>query len=370
MQEDHKLTFEPTAQPEFSPIIKSHILNCSYNAWYPIYRHLAPKSEIIPLTKPFIEYLKCDGIVVPPDKPSSQDDDSDNSFTSTSSFASWSEIHTQITRSITKLGGHIIPKLNWSSPKDATWMNANTLECTLPSQIYLLLKASDFVMHDFEYPFDGCVASSEGVGGSGKGGKGGADEKKGEGSFDDKERVEDSDDAGVEYVLVLRKYMDINPASEFRCFAFQRKVVGISQRDVNYYPFLHPMRETITTNILTFFEKHLRTFSDENFVFDVYLPESGKVWLVDINPFAPRTDALLFEWGEVLGMDRDAPPEVRFVEKNDPRGFNFGEMRFSASKLPIEVVDAGRTGEGIVEFARGWRDIIGGKGGEETDEEG
>ena len=43
--------------------------------------------------------------------------------------------------------------LNWSCPKDATWVAFNNnLKCSNLSQLYLLLKSSDFVVHDLTSP--------------------------------------------------------------------------------------------------------------------------------------------------------------------------------------------------------------------------
>ena len=53
----------------------------------------------------------------------------------------------------------MVPKLNWSAPKDATWISLkqNSMECNTPNDIYLLLKSSDFITHDLEHAFDGCA---------------------------------------------------------------------------------------------------------------------------------------------------------------------------------------------------------------------
>ena len=92
---------------------------------------------------------------------------------------SFPELTQWITQSIAELGGKAFPKLNWSSPRvawccrqthadtlvylhtsdlppvspppsqDAAWVNGdNTLQCTSPADVYLLLKSSDFIQHD------------------------------------------------------------------------------------------------------------------------------------------------------------------------------------------------------------------------------
>lgn len=284
-----------------------------------------------------------------------------------------------------------MPKLNWSSPKDATWMNANSMDCRTPNDIYLLLKSSDFVTHDLEHAFDDTVD--------------------GEGP------EKDLTTATIPYHLVLRKAFEMNPSVEFRCFVRNRKLIGITQRDLNHFDFLEDLQDRLQSKIQEFFDVRLRdTFPDRDFVFDVYVPNPyERVWLVDINPWAPRTDPLLFSWLELLTMDEppEQPeeetvripirfgtasggegsgdqvpvmiaegdkqdenneedvsdsesdvdeefwrPEFRLVRKNDPEAYSFSTPQYSAHKMPKDVVDASASGDGLREFARDWKEIL------------
>lgn len=282
------------------------------------------------------------------------------------------EIHQQIKDTITELGGLVAPKLNWSAPKDATWisMKKNSMECATANDIYLLLKSSDFITHDLEHAFDDTAENIN------------ADLRKEE----------------INYVLVLRKWFKVNPSCEFRCFVRERRVIGICQRDLNHFAFLFPLIEKLRNTILEYFEATLRdTFPDADFVFDVYLPDSyDKVRLVDINPWAPRTDPLLFSWLELLTLavprpllgipdssqspailatssdedtqDEDVEveemwrPEFRLVKKDDPEAYSFSTPQYSAHKLPKDVVDASLEGEsGMREFAEHWDKMLAGE---------
>jgi len=395
----------------FPPITKAHILNCSYHSWWPKYRTLTPKSRLVPLTRPFVDYLRADGIVLPDDNDEEQPEwDSDSGIFSSSDnpdaaqddaeyedrdvAEDWRDVHDAIKSTVANLGGKVVPKLNWSAPKDATWINAtNSMECRSPNDIYLLLKSSDFVTHDLEHAFDDCVDSAE-------------------------LSMQQSE---IPYHLVLRKYFQMNPSVEFRCFVRRRQLLGMCQRDLNHFDFLFPMKEKLQSLIQQFFDVRLRdTSADENFVFDAYVPAPyNKVWLVDINPWAPRTDPLLFSWMEILTMpdppelggkddgpeqfvrlslrqtpnttleangageqaasahddvDSDADegdsdsdsdideefwlPELRLVRKSDPEAYSFSTPQFSAHKLPKDVVDASQSGEGLREFARDWQNVL------------
>lgn len=392
-----------TATLPFPPVTKSHIMHCSFHSWHPKYRTITPKARVIPLSRPFLDYLRADGIVLPADDDEAndpndsgfysdaQDDDSEDEDPDVA--ASWRDLHDTIRNTIAELGGKVYPKLNWSAPKDATWMNANTMECRTPNDIYLLLKSSDFITFDLEHAFQEC-----------------------EDSPDSNLSVND-----IPFHLVLRKSVTTyNPSVEFRCFVRERKLLCICQRDLNHYEFLEKMEGKLRSMIKEFFDVRLRdTFEDESFVFDVYIPQPfNRVWLVDVNPWAPRTDPLLFSWLELL--DKEAPPEpeepedipegafarvyigrpgstensapitsivddhtapreseneeeekeeeeadeelylpeLRLVRKNDPEAYNFSHTQYSAHKLPKDVVDASQSGEGLREFARDWQNIL------------
>lgn len=405
----------------FPPFTKAHILNCSYHSWHPKYRAITPKSRLVPLTRPFVDYLRADGIILPDDDDEEQPEwDSDSGVFSSSDnpdaqndaeevnrdvAEDWRELHNTIKSVIADLGGNVVPKLNWSAPKDATWINAtNSMECRSPNDIYLLLKSSDFISHDLEHAFDDCVDSP----------------------------ASSITQADIPYHLVLRKHFQMNPSVEFRCFVRRRRLLCICQRDLNHFDFLSPMQEKLQSLIQEFYDVRLRdTFPDENLAFDVYVPAPyNKVWLVDINPWAPRTDPLLFSWLEILTMPNppemasndDGPeefvrlslrpasdiarlveekgddfeghraddahdedegesdsdsevdeefwlPELRLVNKSDPEAYSFNTPQFSAHKLPKDVVDASQSGEGLREFARDWQNILAKKRQEDAEAE-
>lgn len=375
----------------FPPITKDHIQNCSYDAWFPKYKSFCIKSRIIPLPQVVVSYLQEDGIVLAdeddavgnaqedewhsagasnpqPRDDDSSDDEEDSAQPPLPPNQRFPELHQTIKDKIQELGGSVAPKLNWSSPKDAKWISPhqNTLKCTSPNDIYLLLKSSSFVSHDLVHAFDGCTDAFA--------------------------------TRPFSPVLVLRPFFNPHVALEFRCFVKHRSLIGISQRDLNHYDFLEGLRPNLWKKINSFFKDVLKhTFPDSCFAFDVYVPENsleddglGKVRLIDINPWSLQTDSLLFTWEELLEMevanplygsatDEDAEvtddtddelefeegkvPELRIVEKDDPSAYNFSTPQYSAHKLPKEVVDASLAGDGgLREFAQQWKDITEGRG--------
>ncbi|KAF4554089.1 putative cell division cycle protein 123 [Elsinoe fawcettii] len=410
----------PTSLP-FPALTKSHILACSFPSWYPLFRSHTPKARLLPLPTEFTSYLRSDGILLPPSNPGTPPASSEtvedegffsssavsdtSSQTSTASISdpslSWPDLHASLRTTISELGGAVVPKLNWSAPKDATWIVAgNSLECRTPNDVYLLLKSSDFVTHDLEHAFDDCVdwvppTEEEKEAGIGRG-----------------EELERE----IEYSLVLRKWFRLNPSLEFRVFVRGKKVLGIGQRDLNHFDFLFGLRGRLRKVILEFWKREVRErFEEENYTMDVYVPPPHeRCWIVDFNPWDKRTDPGTWSWLELLTMeapeqvwggereedrmeegvvrlkiadgvdraqtgedDKDTSgdeeseddevedlydtmgPEFRLVERDDPEAYMFNSTRYSAHKLPRDVVDASQSGAGgLREFAEQWKDIL------------
>ena len=141
---------------------------------------------------------------------------------------------------------------------------------------------------------------------------------------------------------------------EFRCFVRNRKFLCISQREKHYYHFLQQLRPEIIRLSTELFQ-HLRDFDSENWVFDMYIPRTRlRAHLIDMNPFALRTDPGLYEWDEILSMTEKKDVEIRLVMEEE-RGI--GGMEFSAQRVPRDVVDATH-GKTVVEFAVEWENML------------
>ncbi|KIW87122.1 uncharacterized protein Z519_12233 [Cladophialophora bantiana CBS 173.52] len=406
-------THIPLTSLPFPPITPAHILNCSFHSWHPRFRPLTPKARLIPLSQPFLDYLRADGIMLPPEnRPNDADSGFEDGFQNDEDEENedpseqWADIHDKIRSTIAELGGKVIPKLNWSAPKDATWIaTTNDMECRTPNDVYLLLKSSDFITHDLEHAFDGCTISDD---------AGNGDQAEADVRANSNEMVFPE----VPYHLVLRKAFNLNPALEFRCFVRQRKLIAISQREMNYFEFLFDLRDRFKKLIQEFLDQHLlpdnsekggKGFPDENFVVDVYIPPPhDRVWLIDINPWAPRTDPLLFSWLELLQLPLpEAPgprseirlrldnarleggrddgdeeeeedeeeddvifdPEFRLVRRDDPEAYQFTATKYSAHKLPKEVVDASMAPGDMKNMMEEWRKVIDKQVQEDEDED-
>ena len=175
-------------------------------------------------------------------------------------------------------------KLNWSAPRDASWLNP-TLQCVTADEIFTLLKSSTFITHDVRCPFNECIPGF----------------------------------VADQYYMVLKRWHNLNKGMEFRCFIKNNLLVGISQRDITaYYEFLPALKSSITTD-LTEFCNETNFIEDSDFIVDVYVENRQakvKIWLLDINPWIPVcVDSLLFTWEE-LEQCEISPPQFRIIEND------------------------------------------------------
>ncbi|XP_040450512.1 cell division cycle protein 123 homolog isoform X2 [Falco naumanni] len=232
---------------------KEQVAHCQFSVWYPRFRAVTIRSVILPLPENVKEYLLDDGTLVVSgreDLPnhSQEGNDgaeeiqwSDDENTTTLKAPEFPEFTAKVQEAISSLGGSVFPKLNWSAPRDAYWIAMNSsLKCKALSDIFLLFKSSDFITRDLTQPFIHCT--------------------------------DDSPDPSLDYELVLRKWCELIPGAEFRCFVKENKLIGISQRDyTQYYDHISKQHEDICRSIQEFFKKQIQyKFLDEDFVFDVY----------------------------------------------------------------------------------------------------
>jgi hypothetical protein len=75
------------------------------------------------------------------------DDDGDAASSDRDLWQQFPEVLRDIDRVIAKLGGKVVPKLNWSCPTDATWLTtSNNLACQSADEV------RDSCLKQLEYP--------------------------------------------------------------------------------------------------------------------------------------------------------------------------------------------------------------------------
>ncbi|KAJ2991664.1 hypothetical protein HDV02_003638 [Globomyces sp. JEL0801] len=220
-----EVTEESTPSPiTFPAVTKQDIDYCSIIEWYPKFSRYSIPTVFVPLSEEFISYLSSDSVYVAGMNTSHSyeydvDSDSDSSNSEVDSHDStnlveFPELDLLVEKAVEELGGSIFPKLNWSSPKDAAWIAfGNSLECTKPADIYILLKSSDFIIHDLFHAYEYCQQVSE----------------------------------SPQFNLALREWRKIDSAYEFRCFIRNNQLIDVLDvyctnqfyvRIVDFNPFI------------------------------------------------------------------------------------------------------------------------------------
>ncbi|GKY98643.1 hypothetical protein MPSEU_000821000 [Mayamaea pseudoterrestris] len=138
--------------------------------------------------------------------------------------------------------------------------------------------------------------------------------------------------------LALRKWCNLYPSHEFRCFVKENELVAVCQRhDSQHFPHLQRDAYMIRSLIVEFFDEivcgKFANGAIVKYVFDCYVDQHEKVWIVDFNVWGRRTDTLLYTWDELEAMDSDMP-EMRIVEtdkqvRSDP---------LASYRAPIDAV--------------------------------
>jgi len=346
---------------------KTELKECQFQSWYTKFRkskdfessieyNATPRSIILPLPETFVQYLLCDGVELPADATqvsscvdaifeNLEEDswDAQESENTESAQFSFPELTESISKAIAKLGGSVFPKLNWSSPKDASWMNGGSLKCKTAGDVYLLLKSSDFIMHDLMHAWDDVVDTE-------------ANELN-----DLSNRNSEGHD---NYFLILRKWCNLHPSMEFRCFVASQQLVAISQREhTQCYPHLQSQRMQIRQLVIDFFEEIIRDNFEKinSYVFDCYIDKDQRVWIIDFNLWGARTDSLLFTWKSLEKMKADLlnesnddedifdttkHPEIRVVDSEN----EVHHDPLASYRAPIDTVDLAKDSLGAQSF--------------------
>ncbi|XP_001599958.1 cell division cycle protein 123 homolog [Nasonia vitripennis] len=269
-------------------------VQCSFCNWYPLFSKNALEAVTLPLPVEVCKYLEHDAFLLPVEATSSglpsnsewsdgsavNHDESDQESEEQPTFPDFSR---QIQEVIDDFGA-VFVKSNWSTPSDATWVAATkTLKCNSLEDVYLLLKSSDRISHDLS-----SIKNSN------------------------------NKDSPLTPCLVLKRWRDIDPCTEFRCFVVNKELVGICQRDISqYYRHIENEKYDIQRDIKSLFmEKIKDKFSVDNYSFDVIRYKKDKVKIVDFGLLNESvTKGTLFTLEELQSEVPEAP-EFRFIAED------------------------------------------------------
>lgn len=183
------------------------------------------------------------------------------------------------------LDGNAFIKTNWHAPKDAIWITAaQTLRVNDLCDVYQLLKASSICKGDLAH-------------------------------------------GSVHYVN-FKKWKDIHPGTEFRCFVRNKNLIAISPRDwPQFHEHFKTQKRDILKDIVSLFKEKIKEkFPIENYCFDVIRETKDHVKILDFSPFNEKfTAALAFDWeylngDEIIATNDDEEecdnPEFRYLAEN------------------------------------------------------
>lgn len=109
--------------------------------------------------------------------------------------------------------------------------------------------------------------------------------------------------------LFVRRWEQVEPWQELRCFMRHHRLVGISQVTHHDGEFLRPLASAapaVTQALHRFFAEVARASHLHSAVFDVWcVAEQGtfRPRLLDANPWGPPSDPCLFNWGQPREFD-------------------------------------------------------------------
>ncbi|VDC02368.1 unnamed protein product [Peniophora sp. CBMAI 1063] len=339
----------------FPPLNRADVLAFQFSSWYPTFSSLSIKSTIIrPVPEGFHAYLNADGVFLPEgsvdvpakssivdvdDEEEDEDDSSDEDGEEVNVRHAFPELDERIRATVREYEA-VFPKLNFSSPKDASWLlpSSSPLKCTDPAEVYMLLKSSDFITHDLDASnvFAGCEG------------------------YEDAVQVQSKSDR-YELELILRKWYPVERARELRCFVRDGVVLGITQRDENAYDWLHDpdTQAQIARDVKEYWTKKVapRWKGPSSYVMDILLTRDlARFHILDFAPYAPRTDALLFTYDDLhaLHLRAEALPELRVVDKDAKPAATPANVH---NMVPLEALSLS-AGRGIDDFQKVWAEQV------------
>ncbi|KAJ3537029.1 hypothetical protein NM688_g6748 [Phlebia brevispora] len=338
------------SEPTLFPSLTSEgLLAFQFSSWYPRFSSLSIKSTVIrPLSKEFYNYLNSEGVFLPEgseDVPpastiSDNEDEGEEEAEEQETTFAFPDLDAKIREVICNYGA-VFPKLNFSSPRDAAWMlpASSPLKCVSPADVYLLLKSSDFVLHDIDKDqlFEACDG--------------------------------DTDMPEYELELVLRKWYPVDRSRELRCFVRRESLIGISQRDPNFYDFWNDQatQAKVIDAITKFWEENIKGKWEQtggNYIFDFLLTRDlSRGHIIDFNPYWSHTDPLLFTYNDLLQLlmhsvsENDFMPEFRVIDSRRHPAANRNAPTHQHNMVPLEALalSEGRT---IEEFAGIWQNEL------------
>jgi hypothetical protein len=203
---------------------------CEFKFWYPLFSKYSMKSHVLelPVNAPsssgdndchginihqeFTQYLQQDGIILPDDHLNNQQADEGSGKTHKETFHFITSSVSGAMKAFRECDDSSLcyfVKTNWSCPSDAKWiLTGQCLKCYAMEDVYTVLKASDRTLYDVELlRLCNQVEATAAALGAGQ-----VDAA--------------TSPAPASLSIVIRKWANLNPAMEFRCFVRGGELIG------------------------------------------------------------------------------------------------------------------------------------------------
>ncbi|OXG26247.1 cytoplasmic protein [Cryptococcus neoformans Bt120] len=356
----------------FPTLTREQIDAARTSAWYDTFADITFPAKFIDLKElgeeeEFLRWLEADSIFLPegsegiqpppistasesPPMPRSRSNSDASDSSSSSSVAPvyhLPKLNAAVRQAIEQYDGAVFPKLNWTSPKDAAFIlpqaSSGPLYCSSPADMYLLLKSSDFISHDLDHE-----RAYSGVQGP---------------QVEEMPKIE----------LVFKKFESLNPSREVRCFVRNNVLVGITQRDMNFYDHLQPeeVRSKISRTVREFWEDEIRENYEggDDYVFDLYLsPNFDSATIIDFQPYRESTDSLLFTYEELLAIlqasmslsDSELRPRLplfKIIDSQAHPAVTRNAPTYQSNMMPLEMIEFSE-GRNMAEFKEAWDEAV------------
>jgi hypothetical protein len=118
--------------------------------------------------------------------------------------------------------------------------------------------------------------------------------------------------------FIIRQWIDITPDMEFRGFVNNGKLNALSQYNyLVYYPHLVLSASELSEKIQAYHANVIHpklAHKFKEYIIDFAFAD-GRLWVIELNPFLPSTDAALFSWKSELSILTLGPFQFRVQTK-------------------------------------------------------